>query len=201
MFAKLREHCRKHGGCLVPQDYKEDPLLGRWVMSQRSRHDELDSDRISRLESIGFIWEPLDHQWEDIFAKLEQYCLGHGDCLVPRSYTKDPPLGIWVTRQRFHCDKLDSKQISRLESIGFVWDALDQKWEELQSSSRHIYRQEYGDCLVPRSYKKNPSLGLWVVMQLTQRDKLNSDRKDRLDDSIGFVWQAKRSGRAALMSL
>jgi hypothetical protein len=44
--------------------------LGRWVMTQRSRHDELDSDRISRLESIGFIWELLDHEWEDMFAKL-----------------------------------------------------------------------------------------------------------------------------------
>jgi hypothetical protein len=161
MFGKLKEHCRKHGDCLVPQDYKEDPLLGRWVMSQRSRHDELDSDRISRLESIGFIWEPLDHQWEDIFAKLEQYCLGHGDCLVPRSYTKDPPLGIWVTRQRFHCDKLDSKQISRLESIGCVWDALAQKWEELFAKlNTYISSRIWG---LSRSTKLQKESVTWIV--------------------------------------
>jgi hypothetical protein len=33
---------------------------------QRGRHDELDSDRISRLESVGFIWNPLDLQWEEM---------------------------------------------------------------------------------------------------------------------------------------
>jgi hypothetical protein len=41
-------------------------LLGHWVKTQRGRHDELDSDQISRLESIGFIWNPLDLQWEEM---------------------------------------------------------------------------------------------------------------------------------------
>ena len=56
MFAKLEEYHRENGDCLVPHDYKEDPSLGLWVTRQRSRREHLDSERIARLESIGFVW-------------------------------------------------------------------------------------------------------------------------------------------------
>ena len=41
--------------------------------NMRSRRDELDSTRRERLESIGFVWDALDQQWEEMFAKLEEY--------------------------------------------------------------------------------------------------------------------------------
>jgi hypothetical protein len=51
---------------------------------RRRRRQEFDPDRIgrSRLESIGFVWDANDHQWEDMFAKLEEYHQKHADCLV-----------------------------------------------------------------------------------------------------------------------
>ncbi len=50
------------------------------------------------LQSIGFVWNLLDHQWEDMFAKLEEYWEEYGDCLIPQDYKEDPPLGRWVNR-------------------------------------------------------------------------------------------------------
>ena len=52
-------------------------------INMRSRRENLDSERFSRLESIGFVWDPLDQQWEEMFAKLEEYRQENGDCLVP----------------------------------------------------------------------------------------------------------------------
>jgi hypothetical protein len=79
MFAKLENYCQAHGDYLVvPQRYKEGLSLRMWVASMCNRRDKLDSDRIARLESIGFIWNPLDQQWEEMFAKLKEYCRQHG---------------------------------------------------------------------------------------------------------------------------
>ena len=186
MFERLEEYSREYGNCLVPRDFEEDPSLGIWVNNMRSRRDDLDSDRISRLESIGFVWDPLDKKWEDMFVKLEEYRQLHGDCLVPRGYKEDPSLGIGSRTQRLHRDELDSDRIARLESVGFVWDAFDKQWEEMFAKLEE-YSQKNGDCLVPRGYQKDPSLGIWVKTQRTRREVLDPARRERLD-SIEFVW-------------
>ena len=52
------------------------------------------------------------------------------------------------------------------------------------------YKREHGDCLVPKEYDEDKSLGLWVRMQRMQRkaNRLTAERKAKLD-SIGFVWE------------
>ena len=91
-----------------------------WVSRQRSDRDKLDSERIDRLESIGFVWNAFDQQWENMFTKLKEYSQLRGDCLVPQCYKEDPSLGIWVRTQRHRRESLDSTRRERLESIGFV---------------------------------------------------------------------------------
>jgi hypothetical protein len=200
-FQRLKKYKQKHGDCLVSQSDKEDPSLGRWVEMQRKvyANNKLRSDRRSKLESVGFVWvagETLtsyEKQWEEMFAKLEQYSRHHGDCLVPQFYNEDPALGDWVSYQRQGRDNLDSERVARLESIGFVWDALDRKWEEMFAKLEE-YCRENGDCLVPRVYKEDPSLGRWVSKQRIRRDKLDPTRRERLE-SIGFVWQVSSRRR------
>jgi hypothetical protein len=200
-FQRLKKYKQKHGDCLVSQSDKEDPSLGRWVEMQRKvyANNKLRSDRRSKLESVGFVWvagETLtsyEKQWEEMFAKLEQYSRHHGDCLVPQFYKEDPALGDWVSYQRQGRDNLDSERVARLESIGFVWDALDRKWEEMFAKLEE-YCRENGDCLVPRVYKEDPSLGRWVSKQRIRRDKLDPTRRERLE-SIGFVWQVSSRRR------
>lgn len=55
VFERLCEYKKKHGNCLVPSNYKDDPKLGRWVSMQRFRQESLPADRKERLESIGFV--------------------------------------------------------------------------------------------------------------------------------------------------
>jgi hypothetical protein len=190
MFAKLEQYLRQHGNCAVPQYYKEDPSLGTWVMTQRKIRDELDSDRHSRLASIGFVWDAFDQQWEEMFEKLEDYRQAHGDCLVPFRYKNDPSLGIWVSTQRSGRDKLDPTRRERLESIGFVWFPFDDRWEDMFAKLKE-YRRKHGDCLVPSQYKEDPSLGLWVMVQRRRHEHLTSEQISRLD-SIGFVWRVRK---------
>ncbi len=57
-WAKLIAFKAAHGHCHVPYDYPPDPSLGRWVYTQRRRHQagQLSSDLCARLDQIGFRW-------------------------------------------------------------------------------------------------------------------------------------------------
>jgi hypothetical protein len=191
MFAKLKEYHRKHGDwcCLVPSRYKEDPYLGEWVLRQHKKRCELDSDRISRLESLGFVWVPHDRQSEEMFAKLEIYCNQNGDCLVPEHYEDDPSLGQWVSKQRSCREGLDPTRHHKLEALGFNWNAYDPQWENMFAKLEE-HRDEKGDFLVLYHYKHDPSLGKWLANMRHRRDNLDPTCQERLE-SIGFVWQVK----------
>ena len=57
-FNELRRYRLKCGNCNVPQGPPRSPL-GTWVKHQRKfyRKETLSSERIKRLEEIGFVWE------------------------------------------------------------------------------------------------------------------------------------------------
>jgi len=40
----------------VPQNYSDNPELGRWVGKQRGKRLKMSKERASKLDSIGFTW-------------------------------------------------------------------------------------------------------------------------------------------------
>ena len=53
--------------------------------------------RIDHLNSIGFVWNKLDNQWDKTFQRLVTYKKQHhGSTLVPWGYQADPNLVIWA---------------------------------------------------------------------------------------------------------
>jgi len=63
-FMELKRYKDEHGDCDVPQKWKVNPSLGRWVDNQKTQHQKLYDgkpthltiERIQLLVSIGFIW-------------------------------------------------------------------------------------------------------------------------------------------------
>jgi hypothetical protein len=73
----------------------------------------------------GKIDGALAAQWEEGFAHLEAYPEEHKDCRVPRNF-KTPDgflLGQWVQRQCRYRHNRSENQKTRLDALGFVWDA------------------------------------------------------------------------------
>jgi hypothetical protein len=120
-------YCRKHGDCLVPYRFEDDPSLGFWVMTQRGPRKKLDSERIARLmESLSIFFESFGPTMGKCVCQAWAIPLQiYGNCFVPQRYKQDPSLGLRVTTQRSRRDKLDPTHRERLESIVFVWHVSD----------------------------------------------------------------------------
>lgn len=105
--------------------WKDNPELGLWCHIQRNAYtnDKLSPDRVTRLEKLGFVWDPLTAAWEEMFAELVAYKQTHGDCNVPRYWNDNPFLGNWCHTQRrtYKSNKLSPNRFKRLDEIGFVW--------------------------------------------------------------------------------
>jgi hypothetical protein len=126
MFSHFKKFVKEKGHTNVPRRSNEADSfnkLGNWVTHQRQNKNQLTTEQISRMDTLGFDWEPLESQWENGFLHLEEYFMKEGHTKVPRKFeTKDGfPLGTWVAWQRSNKDNLSQKRKSRLDSLGFVW--------------------------------------------------------------------------------
>ncbi|MEB2690595.1 DEAD/DEAH box helicase [Chlamydia suis] len=197
-FGALLDFREEHGHCNVPNVYPQNPSLGVWVSSQRTKFKKgkLAEDKIARLEEIGFVWDVLKEVWEENFLELQRFREEYGHCKVPQRYPQNPQLASWVSQQRvdFKKGKLAEDKIARLEELGFVWDVFEEEWEE-NFLELQRFREEYGHCKVPQRYPQNPFLGVWAYVQRRcfKKGKLAEDRIARLEE-IGFVWDIFEEG-------
>ena len=188
-FIALEKFAEREGHCRVPAGRLEGGVkLGGWVNKQRSRRKMLTPERVSRLESIGFAWDPHAEYWEEAFSKLEEFRESEGHCRVPqRHLAGGVGLGAWVNLQRQKKHKLSKEQISRLDRLGFSWDPRTDQWEKAFALLQNHLESE-GNCNVaPNVTVDGVRLGAWVSTQRQIRDKLTVDRIKRLD-SLGFSW-------------
>ena len=202
-FRRLLDYVERHGHSRVPVSYTVDGYrLGEWANMQRDRHSKgiLDKDRRARLEAIpGWVWSPLDAQWEEGFTRLLAYVEAHGDACVPQSYEADGyNLGNWVGIQRGRYSKgtLDPDRRQRLEELpAWTWSATDydEAWEEGLRRLRD-YIEHHGDSLVPQSYVVDGyKLGSWATVQRHKHAKgtLDGERERRLANMPGWFWDAR----------
>ena len=82
-FSKLIKYKEREGHCLVPARYKEDGYkLGGWVSGKRKSMHKLSFERIKKLNSVGFVWDVKDKDWEKGFDKLLKFKEREGHCLT-----------------------------------------------------------------------------------------------------------------------
>jgi len=198
-FGLLQKYYKEYTHCRVPAKYLKDGYkLGGWVSNQRKNYSnkQLSEERIKQLESLEFIWDPYLQDWEEGFAILKNYREKFGHCRVLISYTvKDYNLGTWVNTQRQNKQQLSHDRIKRLDALKFIWDPIEQDWEEGYDTLKKFYNQ-FGHCRVPLSYYLDGyRLGGWVSHQRRGwkrrqsggKKQISEDRIKQLD-SLGFIW-------------
>ena len=188
-YAELLRFHKREGHCRVVNTYLSNGLrLGRWVSTQRAIKKSLTPDKIRRLNSLGFTWDPFSEQWEQAYAALVRFHKHEGHSNVTRfTIFGGIKLGQWVSSQRSEKNRLTPERIKRLNSLGFCWDPLTEKWEQAFSLLKNFHKRE-GHCCVPRSYSDGGvNLGKWISIQRLNKERLNKDQIMRLN-SLGFSW-------------
>ena len=200
MLETLRKFRSEHQHCRVPSKWPRNPKLASWVATQRARKASgiLSAERIAALDALGFSWRVGSSDrvssvkaWEAAFEMLKKYKGSHGNCLVPQRFKENRRLADWVSEQRIAHNKgrLEAERMRRLEELGFDWNPVSTKWEEMFQQLVQ-FKQEHGHANVPQRSGKYAALGTWVRNQRgAKRDKrpIMVERTKRLDE-VGFMW-------------
>jgi hypothetical protein len=203
-FAALMKFRAREGHCRVPRPHLEDKFdLAGWVKTQRRNRVAMSPDRKQRLDTIGFLWNVLEANWEEGFSALAAYKARVGHCDVPARHVEgEYKLRQWINEQRTNSSSLLPERRKRLDAIGFVWSVREMEWEE-GFSALSSFKAREGHCKVPQKQVEGGfRLGGWVSIQRGSKDTMSAERKQRLD-ALGFVWRVKlpqQESRRASMS-
>ena len=137
-----------------------------------------------------------------MYNELTQFHTTHGHCRVPSTST----LGQWVVRQRFlyrqlypnsstSTTSLTPERIEKLNQLSFPWTTRSEQLWQSRINDLITYKEEHGDCMVPRNYPPNEQLAAWVATQrknynrrkLGKSSPLTVARINELEE-MGFVW-------------
>lgn len=124
--------------CLVPLNWERNPSLAHWVKRQRyqyrikqeGKHSTMTAERQAALANLGFVWDSHAAGWEERLQELATFKQIFGHTNVPKKYSENPQLAIWVKCQRrqfkLHTESKSSNmtpdRIARLCSLGFVFN-------------------------------------------------------------------------------
>ena len=170
-FSYLTIYRKREGHCRVPATYRENGYsLGPWVRTQRRNKETMSFEHRKRLDEIGFVWEPLEADWEEGFNYLTTYREREGHCRVPQGYKENAySLGQWATMQRVKRRTLSDARKQRLDQLGFVWNPSEEAWDKGYGYLT-AYKAREGHCRVPADHTEDGyRLGKWVTVQRTNK--------------------------------
>lgn len=214
-IAAMLQYKTIYNSTFIPTNYRRCvryPRLGKWIRNLRRRNSPLTAEQIQSLEPIGFTWQTLrankilyDQRWDAMYKQILQYRERYGHCSVPGGWKENRKLATWVRdqRQNYHRHVMPKDRIQKLKDIGFVWRIYpyrkrnvpkqEKQWQQRYQELLE-FRQEFGHCRVPESYRDvNQPLERWVRVQREHRNMgLLSQERQELLNEIDFVWRGNK---------
>jgi len=191
MFERLKAYKQTYGNCLVPKRFADDPKLGTWVETQRVQYKRLirTQDEESGLEIV----HPNKRLTTERLQKLESVGFAWVAKFIKKAAAK---------KEEDSSLEAANAQQQRKQRLN------EAQWEEMYQRLLQ-YKEQFGDCLVPRKFEGDPKLATWVETQRVLWNKeaksaasgtaetedaklkrLTPLRKQRLD-ALGFVWSLR----------
>jgi hypothetical protein len=145
-FEAAKVYKNKEGHCSIPAKHitDNDYDLGYWASDQRTYNNKnlLSKDRLNKLKSIGFDFDPLATKWMINYNKFKE------------SDFKTKSFFQWSSSVREMNSKgnLTDEQVELINSIeGWSW-GLDDDWRDFIGYVKE-YKDSNGDTLVPQHYR------------------------------------------------
>ena len=198
-FEALTRFAEREGHALVPAKHIEVGFkLGVWVGSQRRAGNRLSPDEVAVLNSLpGWVWDAREAQREGRFQQGLEHFLAYrnreGHALVPAKHVENGfTLGGWVdgVRQDLRRGKLSPDKIPCLKDAGFVFDALEARWNRMYDVLSAFARREGHARVTAGTSEGREPLGDWVSTQrqFRKKGKLSEERIRKLEHVSGWEW-------------
>jgi glycerol-3-phosphate cytidylyltransferase-like family protein len=151
---QLMDYKKAYGDCNVSTKDSQHIQLGSWVSRQRLAGNKfrLSEEREEKLNTIGFVWNINERDWNLRFHQLMEYKAAVGDCHVPQEFRPNPQLGHFVQEQRRVNNnknkKLTKERFEKLTSIGFDWEKQQCGWIAHNQKLENKYKEQthHGLC-------------------------------------------------------
>lgn len=84
---QLEDYKKKHGDCMVPHGYKDDPSFAEWIHRQRTAYaamlkqenpSKMVKERMEKLEALDFNFTVHRDKWISFWQELKEYKDKHG---------------------------------------------------------------------------------------------------------------------------
>jgi Helicase associated domain len=153
-LAALQAYYSIHGNLVIPRRFQvpaQDEYPPEWhgldlsstvyAMRWWVQHVRYYPDRVAELNTLGFVWDRLQPEWNLIMEALIGYLTLHGDLLVPTSFVvpygdEEWPKSTWGIKLGKHVYRMRSRndflrgfkgatRRRQLDRLGFVWDIND----------------------------------------------------------------------------
>jgi hypothetical protein len=195
MFKKLKAFYDQYGHANVPDRYKANEVLGRWVSTVRYTKD-LESWKLKLLKTVNFkfsddIREDKSKSRQKDFKKLEAFYKKHGHANVPEGFS-DYRLSIFVAYLRQYPERISAAEKKQLKKWDFLFSEDIKKhregqWQKFFDKLKR-FKEKYGHCRVSSAFPDRP-LANWVGKQrkLKKFKKLHADR-EKLLKAVGFYF-------------
>ncbi len=221
MFAKLVAYKERFGNTDVPEDWAEDPDLGKWAAKQRIAlaRPPMPRDRSTKLRRLGLkaadLPPVITSRWldsvESVRTRLRE---DHGtDKLVPDTELDPTSRGFIMNQRRNRVrGRLTGEQIRILEELGIDWNPPreyivpvrgpqppTEKWMKYYKELKALFAEHGPGALI--DYKVAPRyLQAFATEQRMQRTRgILIEEKIRLLEAINFDWNPLEKIRPAWM--
>jgi len=212
-YRELEEYYNEFGDSDVPARYI-NKTLGTWCVRQRVdyKSGKLNENEIKKLKKLDFNFKPRGNNVKYLIDKLIEFKAKYGHTNIPIHSKDFAKLGKLVNRYRgvykngikqldgeiIHkgLGRLKQKEIAKLDSLGFIWQARKRNWNEYFDEAK-IYYEENGHLNVQQP--ENGPLYRWVYkirknpdsLTAKQNEKLNSlnvNLKDIITKKRNYTW-------------
>jgi hypothetical protein len=128
-LAHLAAYKAQHGHVNVAQTAvtTDGYPLGVWLNTQRTafKNNKLPVERVSALEDLGVVLDPLEEAFQTGLAHLAAYKdkAGHVNVAQTEVTADGYKLGRWLDRRRtaYKDNKLSADRVAALDALGVVW--------------------------------------------------------------------------------
>ena len=168
-YNELIEFKKEHGHCRVPQSYKLNPPLAKWVHNLRRRPEQQNEERIKRLNALEFEfgrWEPT---WQEMYQQLIEFKKINGHTSPgAKAY---PEIAFWVISQRVLNNKktLLKERKKLLNQLDFDWKPMQSRWIKQFEGLKKLYIQYKKK--IPYQIIKDLNYENWIYAQRVYFEK------------------------------